>query len=134
MKHVRPLGLCCWGSSFLELITNNLRDSSLCSSSFRRGLKLNFSRDTSVFSAIEMHHDIALYKFSIDIDTYTLSGGLLNPIHSLTRTPWVEGSSCSPLRLTDGLVIHSAWAKPSFILSSCSSHCCSGAVSAADCD
>ena len=30
--------------------------------------RLLFSRDTSVFSAIEMLHDIALYKFTIDID------------------------------------------------------------------
>jgi len=41
-------------------LPDNLRDPSLCSSGFRRGLKLNFS--------IEMFYDIALYKFITDID------------------------------------------------------------------
>ena len=31
-------------------------------------LRLHFSRDTSVFSAIEMPHDVALYKVNVDID------------------------------------------------------------------
>jgi len=50
-------------------LLDNLRDPSHCSSSFRPDLKTLFSRGTSVFSAIEMLHDIAVYKFTIDIDS-----------------------------------------------------------------
>ena len=52
-----------------NLLPDSLRDPSLCSrlSSFRRGLKTVLFTNTSVLSAIEMLHDIALYKFNIHI-------------------------------------------------------------------
>jgi len=46
-------------------LPDNLRDPSHCSSSFRRDL---FCETLVYFSTIEMLHDIALYKLTIDID------------------------------------------------------------------
>jgi len=76
MKHVQPSGLRCWGLMDWNSLPDNLRDPLLFSSSFRRGLKLYFSQDTSVFGTIEMLHDIALYKFNIDIDIQTLTSSI----------------------------------------------------------
>ena len=68
-KNIRPSDLCCWGSDWNSLLYD-LRDPSLCSISFRRGLKTVLLWDTNVFSTTEMLHDIVLpvYKFNIDID------------------------------------------------------------------
>ena len=60
-----------WHAEARNSLPDNLRDSSHCSSSFGRDLKTALSRDTSVFSAIEMLHDIALYKLTIDTDIDT---------------------------------------------------------------
>ena len=59
-----------WGPMSWNSLPDNLRDSSLFSSNFRRSLKIvpfaRYSRTQR--NAPEMLHDVLLYKFDVDIE------------------------------------------------------------------
>ena len=84
---------------------DNLRDPSLCSSCYRRGLRTVLLRGFSVLGATEMPRDIALYESNIDTDSMCpwFHSWVSRPVYSPPGATWrADGREAIARVVTDG--------------------------------